>query len=85
MDKNKLKNYQLDGLGDPNLFHDPIDISEFPVFAKRVSLLLRDRSRFASDCDWSPEGLALSGADGSVPDTPELHSDRSEPPGQPFR
>ncbi|SVD41419.1 uncharacterized protein METZ01_LOCUS394273, partial [marine metagenome] len=31
MDKNKLKNYRLDGLGDPNLFHDPIDISEFPV------------------------------------------------------
>ena len=31
MDKKRFKNYQLDGLGDPNLFHEPIDISDFPA------------------------------------------------------
>ena len=31
MDKKRFKNYQLDGLGDPNQFHDPIEINNnFP-------------------------------------------------------
>jgi len=30
MDNKQSINYQLDVLGDPNLFHEPIDISDFP-------------------------------------------------------
>jgi len=29
MDNKQSINYQLDVLGDPNLFHEPIDISDF--------------------------------------------------------
>lgn len=31
MDKIQFKNYQLNALGNPNLFHEPIDISDFPA------------------------------------------------------
>jgi len=46
MDKKQSKNYQLDDLGDPNLFHDPIDISDFPAnyyvdSFKRMKLIRR--------------------------------------------
>lgn len=31
MEKQKYKDYRLSELADPNLFHDPIDISDFPA------------------------------------------------------